>query len=270
MSARDGFPPGVPCWVETWQPDAAAAAAFYTALLGWTAVGPAGGPLMCKLRGRDVALIGERPSEHAGLPVAWTTYVWVASVDETAAKVIAAGGSVIIGPFDSLDGGRMVVFADPDGSLLAAWQPGAHRGAALVNEPGAWSWSQLLARDPERAKTFYGAVFGWATDTFGTGEHAVTLWRVPGYVGGEPEQPVSRDVVAGMSQMPPPGELGGGTPPLWQIDFWVDDVDATVARAIARGGRAVVPARDMPVARQAVLADPWGATFTVSRIIVRR
>src|SRR6185436_12995167 len=35
MSERDGFGPGVPCWVDTWQPDAAAAAAFYAGLFGW-------------------------------------------------------------------------------------------------------------------------------------------------------------------------------------------------------------------------------------------
>ena len=34
MSERDGYEPGVPCWVDTWQPDGAAAGAFYAELLG--------------------------------------------------------------------------------------------------------------------------------------------------------------------------------------------------------------------------------------------
>ena len=33
MIARDGYPPGVPCWVDTSQPDPAAAAEFYVAVL---------------------------------------------------------------------------------------------------------------------------------------------------------------------------------------------------------------------------------------------
>jgi uncharacterized protein len=87
---------------------------------------------MCTLRGRDVAFIGEQPPERAQLPVAWTTYVQVESADETAARVAQAGGSLVAGPFDSLDGGRMVVFADPTGAVLGAWQPGEHRGAQVV------------------------------------------------------------------------------------------------------------------------------------------
>ena len=66
MSKRDGFEPGVPCWIDTWQPDADAAVAFYTALFGWDA---AEAPLddasvrhvMMSIDGREVAGIGWRP-----------------------------------------------------------------------------------------------------------------------------------------------------------------------------------------------------------------
>ncbi len=43
--------------------------------------------------------------------------------------------------------------------------------------------SQLNTHDPEGAKAFYCAVFGWETDTFDLGEGEFTLWRLPGYVG---------------------------------------------------------------------------------------
>jgi predicted enzyme related to lactoylglutathione lyase len=61
MSDRSGFEPGVPCWVDTWQADADAAARFYTQLFGWEANGPSGGPYMCTLRDRDVAFVGQYP-----------------------------------------------------------------------------------------------------------------------------------------------------------------------------------------------------------------
>ncbi len=35
MLTRDGYPPGVPCWVDTAQPDPEAAAGFYSGLFGW-------------------------------------------------------------------------------------------------------------------------------------------------------------------------------------------------------------------------------------------
>jgi uncharacterized protein len=257
MSERDGYQPGVPCWVDTWQPDPEAAVGFYTELFGWEAEPTADGDyFMCRLRGRDVAAVGRLPG--AG-PAAWTTYVQVLDPDATATKARDAGGSVVREPFDALDGGRMSLLADPAGAVFGVWGPGAHRGAQLVNEPGAWSISQLASPDPEGAKAFYGAVLGWETDTFGSGDGAVTMWRVPGYVGGEPEQPVSRDVVAVMAP-------GGDAPPSWNVDFWVADVEETAAKAGELGGSTVVPPFATPVGTTAILADPQGASFSVSRV----
>jgi predicted enzyme related to lactoylglutathione lyase len=124
--------------------------------------------------------------------------------------------------------------------------------------------SQLNTADPEGAKAFYGAVFGWATDTFDVGETEVTLWRVPGYVGGEPEQPVARDVVGAM--VPMSGDRHDNPPAHWSVDFWVDDVDAVVERAYQRGGRVVMPPVESPIGTTAFLADPQGAAFSVSKV----
>jgi uncharacterized protein len=98
MSERDGYQPGVPCWVDTWQPDADRAIGFYTQLLGWEAhetpsPGPGQRHFMCTLRDRAVAAIGSPVPE--GVPVAWGTYVWVDSADDTAAR--AAGASTAAG-----------------------------------------------------------------------------------------------------------------------------------------------------------------------------
>jgi uncharacterized protein len=266
MSERDGYQPGVPCWVDTWQPDAEAAVSFYTQLFGWDAEDTmppevAGRHFMCRLRGRDVAAIASRPAKAPATAPAWGTYVWVDSAEEAAAKVIDAGGSTVMEPFDSLDGGRIAVVADPAGAVFGVWQPGAHKGAQLVNEPGAWSMSLLHTSDPKGAKAFYGALFGWNTETMdmgGAGE--ITLWRLPGFVGGEPEQPVSREVVGVMA----PDDAA----PHWSIDFWVDDTDAVAGKATELGGKVIVPPFDSPGFRQASLADPQGAAFTVSQLTV--
>jgi predicted enzyme related to lactoylglutathione lyase len=264
VSERNGYEPGVPCWIDTWQPDAEAAVAFYTEIFGWETEdtmppGIPGKHFMCRRRGRDVAAIASRP-EAAPPVTAWTTYVWVESAEDTAARATDAGGSIVMEPFDSLDDGRIALVADPAGAVLGVWQPGAHRGAQLVNEPGAWSMSQLSTSDPEGAKAFYGAVFGWETDTFDMGEGEITMWRVPGYVGGEPAQPVSREVVAVMAPSGDPQEA-----PQWSVGFWVDDVDATAAKAAELGGKEVMAPFDTAVGRTAVLADPQGAMFSVSK-----
>lgn len=219
---------------------------------------------MCKLRGREVAAV---VSQHGAPPPPvplWATYIWTQSADDTAAKATDAGGSILAAPFDSPGGGRIAVLSDTSGAVFCVWQPGMRKGAQLVSEPGAWSMSQLNTPDPEGAKAFYAAVFGWDADTFELGESEITLWRVPGYVGGEPGQPVARDVVGAMAPMssaPLPGDL----PPHWRVDYWVDDVDAIAGKAAALGGRVVVLPANSPVGRTAVLADPQGAVFSVSR-----
>ena len=257
MSERDGYEPGVPCWVDTWQADPAAAASFYAALFGWETeeTTPPDSPrrhFMCSVGGRDVAGIGG----PAPVPVpAWTTYVWVESADDIAAQTTDAGGSVVMEPFDMLDGGRGAVLADPAGAVFGVWQPGRHRGAQLINAPSAWDMSLLNTGDPERATAFYGALFGWEAETLGE----MTLWRLPGYVGGKPEQPVPRDVVGVMMRR-------DDAPPNWGVDFWVDGVDATVSTATELGGMVVVPPFDTPFSRNAVLADPQGAVFSVSKV----
>ena len=252
MSERDGFEPGVPCWLAGVHPDPAAAASFYGDLLGWEA-DSRGDYLVCRLRGREVAAIG---SGRGATPQAavWQTHVWVDDADAAAAKVASAGGSVLAAPLDLGSAGRAAVVADPAGAAFGLWQPGELRGARVVNEPGAWAMSMLATTDPEAAERFYGEVFGWETDDFG----GIWLWRLPGFVGGEPMQPVPRDVIGAM--MP----ADGGRPASWNVNFWVDDADQSAARAAELGGTVVVAPFDTQVTRDAVLADPQGAVFWVS------
>ena len=82
-------------------------------------------------------------------------------IKTTIAKAKDAGGSALMEPFDALDGGRIAVIADPAGAAMGIWQPGAHKGAQLVNEPSAYAMSALMTADPEGAKRFYPEVFGW-------------------------------------------------------------------------------------------------------------
>jgi predicted enzyme related to lactoylglutathione lyase len=272
VSERDGFDAGVPCWVDTWQDDAEAAARFYAAVFGWeieetTSPGAERRYFMCRLRGRDVAAIGSPIPEAAPPTPVWTTYVAVESAGETAAQAREAGGMVIAGPVESMDGGRLAFIADPSGAVLAAWEQGGHRGVQLVNEPSAWAMSALHTREPDACKAFYGALFGWETESFatGAGDAEIALFRLPGFVGGEPTQPVPRDVVAVMIEMDSHG-MPAELPPHWGVDFWIADADAATAKAVELGGTVHVPPTDRPPFRTAALGDPAGAAFTVSQL----
>jgi predicted enzyme related to lactoylglutathione lyase len=116
--------------------------------------------------------------------------------------------------------------------------------------------SMLLTPDPEAAAAFYGELFGWTTEEFGP----FTMFRLPGYVGGEPSQPVSREVIATMAP-------AGDAPAHWSANFWVHDADAAAAKAAELGGSVVDAPSDSPGFREAVLADPSGVTFTISQLV---
>ena len=283
MLERDGYPPGVPCWVDTAQPDPEAAAAFYGDLFGWELEDrmPAGGPghyFVARLRGRDVAAVGSQPPGAAPAPIRWSTYIWVESADDTAAKVREAGGTVQMEPFDVGDAGRMAVCSDPSGAMFCLWQAGTNRGAQLVNEPGTWNWSDLNTRDLEGAKSFYGAVFGWEAKPVSFGEFEGTMWRVAGYAefleqfdpdlrerhseAGVPEG--FSDAIGWMMPMSP-DQYPDDVPPHWSVTFAVDDADAIAARTAELGGTVLVPPFDAGMVRIAVLQDPQGAVFTASR-----
>ncbi|HYH87760.1 MAG TPA: VOC family protein [Solirubrobacteraceae bacterium] len=259
MSRRDGYQHGVPSWIAGAHPEPGQAVTFYGELLGWQA-SDTDSPdpyFVCTLDDCDVAAIGAPLGADAG--AAWRTNIWVESADETAARVLAEGGSVVSEPFDLPGIGRSAVLADPAGAVFGVFEPGERRGAQIVNEPGAWAMSALTTPDPEGAKAFYGAVFGWEADSFAMGDVEVMMWRLPGFVGGEPLQPVPRDLVA--TGFP-------GVEPGWSVDFWVHDIDATVKTAADLGGAVLDGPLDLPIGRQATLADPQGATFSVTRIAV--
>lgn len=172
----DVYENGVPSWCDLQTPDLDGAKAFYGALFGWEiADGPpeAGGYTMGYLRGRPVAGLGPQMSPS---PPAWATYMNVDDADDVAAGVTANGGTVLTGPMDVMDVGRLLVFADPSGAVCGAWQPRAHAGAGVVNEPDTMCWNELLTTDVAGAKTFYGAVFGGGRGARGSGR----LHRVEG------------------------------------------------------------------------------------------
>jgi hypothetical protein len=263
MSERTTYPPGVPCWVDAVAP-AGASTQFYEALFGWDFVGPGGASgdyLVAQLRGRDVAGVRSQPPEGATGGPAWTTYIAVDTVAGAVEHVTGAGGAILAGPIDAAPAGRLAIVADPAGAVFGVWEAGLRDGAQLVNEPSAWSMSSLNTGDAAGAQSFYAEVFDWQFEPFGPDASGAALCRLAGYVGGEPAQPVPRDVVAVML----PLSDGGG--PHWSVDFWIDDADAAAAKVPELGGRIVVSPHDQNGFRSGVLADPAGAVFSVSTLV---
>lgn len=276
MSDRDRYIPGVPCWVDTTQPDPAAAAEFYGGLFGWAVEDtmPPDAPgsyFVGRIGGRDAAAISAAMGGESR--ASWNTYVWVDSVEETAAKVGAAGGSVLAEPFDVMAAGRMAVCADREGAAFRLWEANEHRGAGAVNEAGAFVFNDLNTGDLEAAREFYGAVFGWETLTMDGGSQ---MWTLPGYGAFLDElNPGSLEQMAAMGAPQGFENVVASIAPIsadqpdssarWGVTFATEDADATAAKAAELGGTVLAAPFDAPWVRMAVLADPQGATFTASQ-----
>lgn len=202
----------------------------------------------------------------------WTSYVAVASVDETTAAAEAAGARVLDPPDDTPQGtGRVAVVTDPGGARLGFWQAGTLVGAELVNADGAWNFSDLVTSDLTRAQRFYGDVLRWRIERFAPDDDG-GMWALAGYGAHLAEldpETYTRveehsaptwfpDVVASCSVAP------DAASDRWGTTFGVTDVDASFARAAELGATVVVPLFDTDYTRMGVVRDPQGADITLS------
>jgi uncharacterized protein len=239
-------PDGTPTWIDLGIPDVDRAMAFYGPLFGWDfEVGEPerGRYTQCLLGGRRVAALAENPDPQAAHW--WNVYLATGDCDATVARVMSAGGTVVVAPFDLMDHGRMAIARDPVGAQFSLWQGRAHVGCEVVNEPGSLLRNDLVTADPEPARVFYAAVFGFTLD-------------------GNPDLPGADFTFL---RRPDGHEIGGvmgvpGAPSSWTTLFEVADTDAAVARAAEAGGTPGTP-EDFVYGRIATITDPFGTEFTV-------
>ncbi len=243
------YTPGTPSWVDLSTPDMEATKAFYGGLFGWEAMShpEMGGYTNFTVNGKKVC--GAAPTMSPDQHPAWSTYICVADADATAQAVRDNGGQVVFPPMDVMELGRMAIFSDPTGASFGVWQPGEHKGAQIVNEPGSVGWYELDTRDMEAAKAFYTKVFPWTAKTNGEGVDAYTEWQLDG-----------RSIAGGMAIG---GMIPSDVPPNWLTYFVVADSDATAAKVKELGGTVRRSGMDTDEGRIAVVADPHGAVFAV-------
>lgn len=251
MTKIDQHVAGTVSWVDLMTSNPEKARAFYTGLFGWTfdVGGPEmGGYSLGKLDGRQVGGIGS-PPPNSPFPPAWSVYFATDDADATAAKVKEHGGTVVMGPMDVMEEGRLAFFADPTGAHFGVWQPKRHGGAQVIEEPGSTVWFEVNTRDAARARDFYCRVFALEPKKLegGMPTEYWTLHKGPKTVGG-------------VLQMTKEWE---GVPPHWMAYFEVTDTDAAAKRVTELGGKVSVPPFDTPYGRISVVNDPTGAVFSI-------
>ncbi len=255
--------PGMFSWADLATPDAEGSKAFYTELLELTATDLPMQPgmvySMLAKGGRNVCALYRMPEEMEqmtdGHPV-WNSY-FVESADDAAARAAELGGSVLNGPFDVFDSGRMVVSRDPTGAVFSVWEPKSHIGAQVFGEPGALAWNELYTHDTEAAARFYGGLFGWSAH------------GRPSADGGEYVE-FRLDSVSAAGMMAIRNEWGE-VPPNWSVYFAVDDLDASLDTATRLGASRSMPTMEIQgVGRFTLLRDPQGAFVHIIQIAAER
>jgi len=247
------FQPGLPSWADLSTPDVDESSSFYGELLGWEAkeAGDSeetGGYRLFLKDDKQVA--GLMRIQQEGQPPSWNTYISVSDADEITDKVKEADGEVIVEPMDVMDLGRMAFFADPTGAAFGVWQAKEHTGADVVSEPGAVAWHQVNTRDPEKAREFYEAVFGWNCERLETGGRDYWEWQLE---GGKS--------VGGMFLMG--DDFPEDVPAHWIVYFAVEDADAATEKAKEGGAQVRAEPFDNEAGRFSVLTDPHGAAFAL-------
>lgn len=247
---------GTPSWIDLSTTNPAAATEFYGALFGWefdaNPTDQGSEYYMANKNGKAAAGLMQQPPNVAelGIPPMWNSYVTVDNLAATLEKVGPAGGMVHMDAMPVMEAGHMAVVGDPSGAVLSLWQANEHIGAELVNEHGALTWTECQTPDVPAAAKFYGELFGWQTEEMDMGPAgAYTLFNLD-----------ATGVAGAMN--PPMDEI----PPHWEVVFAVDDCDAAVATARENGGNILLEPIDIPVGRQAVIADPQGAVFGVIQL----
>jgi predicted enzyme related to lactoylglutathione lyase len=237
-----------PAWIDLAAKDAAAERQFYARLFDWDIeVNPDpqyGGYAIARIDGDDVAGIG--PAMSPGQPTAWSLYIGSDDLDGLSKRIVDAGGTVVMAPFDVGDQGRMAAYQDPAGAYISAWH-GTRMGGFQTHGSNTFGWAEDNAHGVEKVVPFYQRVFGWEPKTSGSGREAYTEFLIDG------------ESTLGATEMSP--AFPASVPSHWLVYFTVDDVDTAHVKAIEAGARELAPPADFSYGRMSIVADPEGAAF---------
>lgn len=246
-------------WYDLMTTDKGAAEAFYPKVTGWGTQLWDGGSdemppyTMWTAGDRPIGGVNHLPeaARAEGARPHWIAYVEVDDVDDTLSRAESKGASVVMQATDMPGVGRMAVFTDPQGAMLAIFTPESHTPAHDGDyAPGDVSWHELATTDSQAAWEFYRDLFGWErTRSHEMGEGgAYDMFGTDGLeLGG---------------MFVKPDEMPG--PPTWVYYAIVDDLDASVAAVVDGGGTVVVEPMEVPGGdRIAQFVDPQGAFFAL-------
>lgn len=241
-------------WRDLMTDDPALVKPFYAALFDWEFV-------ETKAQGRPYLLIKSGGQFIGGIAkgqrralnesnAQWLSFLSVADVDRAAKATTAAGGKVIVAPFDVPKVGRAAVVTDPQGAPLglirASFGDPADPPDPVLHR---FLWTEELVADPLAAAKFYAELVGYEILVADQGDKPFRVLKLQGRER------------AGIMRMP-----FANVQPTWLASVMVADPAASAERAAKLGGRVLVaPRADLRGGAVALIADPGGAMLALQR-----
>jgi uncharacterized protein len=254
MPVMTEYRPGQFCWVDLNAHNMDEAKKFYNGVFGWTCqdqANPDGHPYgLFFLGDKNVAGIGEMSKEmiSMGIPPIWNSYVNVENCDQTVDRARSLGASIIVPSMEAGEAGTLAFIQDPTGATVGLWEKNQHFGAQQVNDPGCFSWNELVSRDIDKATKFFGELFGW---TFEENKESPTKYFMIKHNG---------EMAGGMMQMT---DDWGDVPAHWGVYFTVQNIQQTCEKIKENGGKICTEPFEISMGSLAVCSDAQGAMFNL-------
>lgn len=238
--------PGTVVWWDLLTEDPGAVLDFYRQLFGWDIAEHTDRHWVVSHNGCPIAGISRIRSDHPDAKEAfWLVGITVRDVDAAVDRARELGATVHVEPQDSAGYARFAVISDPERVPVMLLDPFRELGG--TRGPGGWVWAELWARDPEVEARFYGQVVGYQHDRIEVAGGAYEVLAS----GGQQR--------AGLLKVP-----SEAIEPAWAPYLEVEDLQATLTRAVELGGVVLVEPRQLhSVGSVALIADPARAAFFV-------
>lgn len=148
--------------------DVAKSKAFYGPVFGWTFEDIPGKPRDYTVVRKDGEFIGgmfeflrDEGEDRSG---EWIPMFSIPDIDSAAEGMTTAGASIISGPRDLPDRGRLLLATDPHGAVIMLLE--SNRGDPPDSKPGmnSWAWNELWTNNPDGALSFYDGLFNFDSE----------------------------------------------------------------------------------------------------------
>jgi uncharacterized protein len=241
-------------WYELMTGDTKAAESFYRSVVGWNMQDAGmGDPAYTILSAGEIMVGGimaiPEEARAMGAKPCWMGYIAVSDVDDYAARVTAAGGTIRRVPTDIPGVGRFAVAADPHGAgfILFKGNTEAPPAPPVPGTPGHFGWHELHAGNLDSAFTFYAGLFGW------TKAEAVDMGPMGVYQTFATGDAPLGGMMTKTDDMPQP---------CWLYYINVDAIDAAVVRVNEGGGKIIMGPHQVPGGSWILQGfDPQGVLF---------